>query len=88
MKSVHEAESGDLAVPVFAVHTGGRVFNKAGDLTALIESCIAEAKTYYTLGFDPVAADHTDEYHPVEVRMAKPGQAARTNAGYYAEPKP
>jgi VWFA-related protein len=88
VRSAHEAESGDLAVPVFAVHSGGRVFNQTGDLAALIGSCVAEAKAYYTLGFNPPPAEHTDEYHAIDVTVAKPGLTARTSAGYYAEPLP
>jgi VWFA-related protein len=86
VKLPHEMQSGNLAVPVFAVHTGGRAFDTTGDLAKLIDSCVAEAKPYYTIGFDPAAAEHTDEYHALEIRVDKPGLTARTSAGYYAEP--
>jgi hypothetical protein len=49
---------------------------------------VAEAKAYYTLGFDPPSAEHTDEYHELEVKVDKPQMKARTNSGYYAEPLP
>jgi VWFA-related protein len=88
VKSAHEVQTGNLSVPVFAVHSGGRVYNATGDLAALINDCVAEAKTYYTLGFDPASAEHTDEYHELGVEVDKPGLKARTNAGYYAEPLP
>lgn len=87
-KAPHEFQSGDLAVPVFAVHSGGRVFDSTGDLAKLIDTCVAEAKAYYTIGFDPAEAEHTDEYHSIDITVAKPGLSARTNAGYYAEPLP
>lgn len=86
VKSPHEMQSGDLAGPVFAIHSGGMVFNTTGDLAALISTCVAEAKPYYTLGFDPASAEHTDEYHELEVKVDKPGLKARTNTGYYSEP--
>jgi VWFA-related protein len=86
--SARQVESGDLAVPVFAIHSGGRVFDIADDLVHELNSCVAEAKVYYTLGFDPPSAERTDEYHELEVKVDKPQLKARTNTGYYAQPLP
>jgi len=79
-------DSGALSVPVFAVHSGGRVFQSSGDLITLLNGCVAEAKAYYTLGFDPPAADHVDEYHELAAKVDKAGITAHTNTGYYAQP--
>ena len=84
--SAKQVDSGALSVPVFAVHSGGRVFQSSGDLITLLNGCVAEAKAYYTLGFDPPAADHVDEYHELAVKVDKPGTTAHTNTGYYAQP--
>jgi VWFA-related protein len=84
--SPRQAESGDLSVPVLTIHSGGLVLNTPGDLVSQLNRCVAEAKAYYTLGFDPLKADHTDEYHELEVKVDRPGMKVRTNAGYYAEP--
>jgi VWFA-related protein len=84
--SAKQMDSGALSVPVLAVHSGGRVFQSSGDLIALLNGCVAEAKAYYTLGFDPPAADHVDEYHELAVKVDKPGTTAHTNTGYYAQP--
>jgi len=62
------------------------VLNASNDLVVQLNRCIAEAKAYYALGFDPSQAEHTDEYHELEVKVDKSGMKARTNAGYYAEP--
>ena len=86
VSSPRQAESGALAVPVFAIHSGGRAFDRPADLTQELNSCVAEAKAYYTLGFDPPNAERTDEYHDVEVKVDQPHLKARTNIGYYAEP--
>jgi VWFA-related protein len=86
--SAKDAESGDLAVPVFAIHTGGLVMNRNDDLVRQINACIADAKAYYTLSFDPPSAEHTDEYHELEVKVDQPNMKARTNTGYYSEPLP
>jgi VWFA-related protein len=84
--SARQAESGDLAVPVFAIHSGGRVLDRAEDLVDQLNSCVAEAKFYYTIGFDPPSAEHVDEYHDLELNVDKPQVKARTNVGYYSEP--
>jgi VWFA-related protein len=86
LTSAKQVDSGALSVPVFAVHSGGRVFQSSGDLITLLNGCVAEAKAYYTLGFDPPAAEHVDEYHELAVKVDKPGTTAHTNTGYYAQP--
>jgi VWFA-related protein len=84
--SARQVNSGALSVPVFAVHSGGRVFQSSGDLIALLNGCVAEAKAYYTLGFDPPAGEQVDEYHELAVKVDKPGTTAHTNTSYYSQP--
>jgi VWFA-related protein len=79
-------EPGNLALPVFAIHSGGRALDTVGDLSMLINSCVQEAAFYYTLSFDPATAKHVDEYHELAVRMDKPHLKAHTATAYYAEP--
>jgi hypothetical protein len=86
VRSARKAESGDLSVPVLAIHSGGLVLNTTGDLVDQLNRCVAEAKAYYTVGFDVSQSERTDEYHELEVNVDRPGMNARTNAGYYAEP--
>ena len=88
VKTARQAQGGNLGVPVFAIHSGGRAFATAGDLARELSICIAEAKTYYTLGYNPPDAEHVDEYRELEVKVDKPNMKARTNTGYYAEPPP
>jgi len=84
--SVSQVRPGDLALPVLAIHSGGRALDTPGDLGDEIASCIAEAKSYYTLSFDPPNAKHVDEYHELKVEIDKRQFRARTTAGYYVEP--
>jgi VWFA-related protein len=84
--SVDQVRPGNLALPVLAIHSGGQVLDAPADLGDEIASCIAEAKFYYTLGFDPMNAKRVDEYHELVVRVDRPGLKARTVAGYYGEP--
>jgi VWFA-related protein len=84
--SVNEVRPGDLALPVLAIHSGGRALDTPGDLGNQIASCVAEAGSYYVLSFDPATAKHVDEYHELAVRVDQRQLRARTSAGYYAEP--
>jgi VWFA-related protein len=84
--SVAQVRPGDLALPVLAIHSGGRALDTPGDLGDQIASCIAEAKSYYVLSFDPATAKHVDEYHELAIHVDKQQLRARTSAGYYVEP--
>ena len=84
--SVDRVRPGNLALPVLAIHSGGRALDTTTDLGDEIAACIAEAKFYYTLSFDPVNAKHVDEYHALTVRVDRPHLKGRTVAGYYGEP--
>jgi len=88
VKSAPEANSGNLAVQVIALHSGGRTLD-AGNRSRPAEQlneCLQELGTYYTLTFDPPHAEHAFEYHGLRVTVGKPGLTVHTNAGYYAEP--
>jgi VWFA-related protein len=86
VKSARQADSGNLALKVLAVESGGRVLGPDNDLAGQIDSCIADAGAFYTLSFDPPRADHADEYHDLKVQIDKPGLTARTSSGYYIQP--
>lgn len=77
---------GNLGLQVFAVHSGGAVFNSSNDLTSAIASCVADADAYYVLTYDPPPATHADEYRSLEVRVEGSHITARTRTGYYAQP--
>jgi hypothetical protein len=34
----------------------------------------------------PSTRPHPDEYHQLQIKLAKPGLTARTRTGYYSEP--
>ena len=61
-------------------------FRQDADLVLQINSCIREASTFYSLSFDPLHADHPDQYHALRVQVNKPGLTARTTTGYYDQP--
>jgi VWFA-related protein len=87
VKTAREAGSGDLALQVLAVQSGGRTLD-AGNGSQLvngISECASEAGSFYTLSFDPPRPDHAEEYHDLKIRIDKPGLNARTTTGYYGE---
>src|ERR1700689_2869912 len=83
-----EIQAGDLGLQVIASQTGGLALNFNNDIAALLQECIADAAPYYEISFAAAAAERPDEYHNVEIKIAKPGLTARTRQGYYAQPQP
>jgi VWFA-related protein len=76
----------DLGLEVLAVQSGGLALNSSNDIAALLQQCIADTVSYYELSFDPLRPEQGDEYHHLEIRISRPGLAARTRQGYYAQP--
>jgi VWFA-related protein len=81
-----KAQTGNVALQVLSLQSGGLVFNASNDIAGQISRCIADAAAFYTLTLDAAKADKPNEYHAIEVKVANPGLAARTRSGYYAQP--
>jgi VWFA-related protein len=88
VKSPRQADSGNLALKVLALQSGGRVLGPDNDLAGQIDNCIVDANAFYTLSFDPPPAEHADEYHDLKVLARQPGLTVRTSTGYYNQPRP
>jgi VWFA-related protein len=86
VESVQQSSLKNLDRRVLAVQSGGRVLGPGNDLVSQIDNCIQEARTFYTLSFDPSHADHPAEYHSLQVKVSVTGLTARTNTGYYDQP--
>jgi VWFA-related protein len=86
VRKVNDVAPADLSLQVLAVQSGGRALNSSNDLTGEIESCIADANSYYILSFDAAPADQPNEYHNLEIKVDKPGLSVRSRTGYYAQP--
>jgi VWFA-related protein len=86
VRTPRQAQAGDLALPVIAYQTGGRVLTASNDIPAQIARAEADANAYYVLSFDSPPADGPNEYHALDVKIGKPGLTARTRTGYYAQP--
>ncbi|SEB67582.1 VWA domain-containing protein [Terriglobus roseus] len=76
----------DLSLQVLAVQSGGQTITGNSDVTGNLAKCVAEARSMYELTFTPAPAEHADEFHPLQVTIAKTGVTARARNGYYAQP--
>jgi VWFA-related protein len=79
---------GNLGLQVLAIQSGGLALEFNNDVPALLQQCISDIAPYYELSFAAPAAERPDEYHHLEVTIAKPGLIARTRQSYYAQPAP
>lgn len=86
VSSPNQIQNGNLGLQVFAVQSGGLVLDENNDLAGSIATCLADAKSYYTLSFDSPVAKRPDEYHSLQIKIDKPKLTARTLTGYYAQP--
>jgi VWFA-related protein len=80
------AELGDLSLQVLAVQSGGLALASSNDVRAYLKRAFADASAYYELSFEAPPAEHPDEYHSIQVQVAKPGLTVRSQQGYYAQP--
>ena len=78
---------GNLGLQVLAYQTGGQVLNSNNDVAGEIADCVSDLAHFYVLTFDSAGADGPDDYHALELKIDKPGLAARTRRGYYAQPE-
>jgi hypothetical protein len=69
-----------------AVQSGGRVLPSSNDLVGPMNECIDNARTFYSLTFNPLLAAHADEYHSLKVELNRPTLTAHTSTGYYDQP--
>jgi VWFA-related protein len=81
-----QADPGDLALPVLAYQSGGKIFEADKDLAGDIANCIADLELYYVLSFDSPHASQDIEYRALQITVDKAGLSPRTNAFYYAQP--
>lgn len=69
----------------YAVGTGGDTFyaGKQPELERLYSALTEQARNEYTLTFSPEDVAKGKDYHPVEVRVERPGLSVETRQGYY-----
>ena len=86
VRSPKQVANADLSLQVLAVQSGGQILNANNDIAGELAMCVADATAYYSVSFDGPAASGPNDYHALEVKLAKPGLTARTRTGYYSRP--
>jgi VWFA-related protein len=84
----NQAYAGNLALQVFAIQSGGLAYPARNDISSVLQECLKDTVPYYEISFDAPRTKRTNEYHRLEIEMAKPGLIARTRQGYYAQSRP
>ena len=86
VKKPSQVDLGDLSLQVLATQSGGLAISGNSDVAGSLRHCIADADAFYQLTFDPPPAEMPNEYHHLDLLVAKPGLTARTRDGYYLQP--
>jgi len=86
IKKPGDAQYGNLALPVLAFQSGGRVLNSSNDIASEIAAAVSDVDIYYVLKFRASPAEAVNQYHSIEVKLDKPGLTVRARTGYYAQP--
>jgi VWFA-related protein len=81
-----QASAGGVAMPVVAHRSGGQVYTHEKDLAPELAACLADANSYYVVGFDSAPSTVPDEFRAIKITVNRPGVTVRTNTGYYAQP--
>jgi VWFA-related protein len=85
--SEDNATAGSLGLEVLAHQSGGQILTQGKDIPSEIAHCIADDQSYYALSFDsPPATTTPGEFHPLLIKVNKPGLTVRTTTSYYAQP--
>ncbi len=83
-----QAQLGNVALQVTAIQSGGLALIAGNDIAKSLQECVADSAPYYEISFEPPPPDGPNDYHHLEIRLAKPGLTARTRQLYYAQPSP
>jgi len=86
--SALKSDTGNLALKVLVTQSGGLILGPDNNLAEQIDTCVADANTFYMISFNAPRTEHADEYHDLKVQVAQPGATVRTTSGYYNQPEP
>jgi VWFA-related protein len=78
-------QHGAMELGKYAANTGGDTFYAAKqlDLERLYSDVTEEARNQYTLTFSPEDVTRGQDYHPIEIRVRRPGLNIEAREGYY-----
>ncbi len=81
-----QAQLGNVALQVTAIQSGGLALIAGNDIAKSLQECVNDSAPYYEISFDPPPPAGPNDYHHLEIHLAKPGLTARTRQLYYAQP--
>jgi len=78
-------QKGAANLQKYAAETGGDTYyaGNQGDLERLYSAVTEQARNEYTLTFSPQEVAKGQDFHPIEVRVERPGLSVETREGYY-----
>lgn len=65
--------------------TGGRAILNANNPEDSVRPILEESSAYYLLAFEATDVKQDGRFHPITVKVNRPGVQVRTRAGYYAD---
>ncbi|MES2393790.1 MAG: VWA domain-containing protein [Acidobacteriota bacterium] len=84
VNALNQTDFADMSLDVIATQSGGLVLN-SNDLAVMYDRCLKDADGHYEIEFPEGAATKNVAFHEVQVRVNRPGAAARTRNGYYPQ---
>jgi VWFA-related protein len=79
-----EFQSGQHGAISLSNQTGGFAVINKNTLAPEFDRIVQTASRYYVLGYYPSKDAHDGKFHPISVKVARPGMIIRTRAGYVA----
>jgi VWFA-related protein len=77
--------TGQEALRGVADDTGGESIVNQNDFSAGYARFVRDSSTYYVLGYEPSPEPRDGKFHPISVRVKRPGLTVRSRKGYLAE---
>lgn len=69
---------------ILAENTDGRAIVNRNDLARGMEQIVRDSSAYYLLGYNSSGAPQDGKFHPIRVRIKRPGVQVRARRGYWA----
>lgn len=74
------------ALHALADETGGRAIVNSNDFEGGYQRFVSDTSVYYLLGYTPSVEHRDGKFHPITVRVNRPGLTVLARRGYYALP--
>ena len=70
-----------------AQKTGGTAIGDTNDVKAPLRAVMEDVRSYYEATYDPHISVYDGKFHPISVKVDRPGIVVHTRSGYYALPQ-